>query len=185
MERGLRATPDFGAQTPLSRSSTQLSLATHIDSNGGYVTRQPIQVLVIPFRRTSRGYRFGVLHRADFDAWQGVAGGGEGTEGPSEAAARELGEELSIDGRVSIIELDTRSSIPAYFFEQRSSWARNTFVVPEYAFGADVTGHRVRLSEEHTEIRWLSYETASQMLTWDSNKTALWELWQRLTTWED
>lgn len=69
------------------------------------VTKQPVQVLVLPFRRTTRGFRFGVLRRADLNAWQGVAGGAEDLESPSDAASRELCEELSLAGPVPILQL--------------------------------------------------------------------------------
>jgi dATP pyrophosphohydrolase len=35
-------------------------------------------------------------------------------------------------------------------------------------------------SREHTSYRWLSYDEAARLLRWDSNKTALWELNERL-----
>jgi dATP pyrophosphohydrolase len=41
-------------------------------------------------------------------------------------------------------------------------------------------GHEIVLSDEHTEFRWVSYEDAVRMLRWDSNKTAVWELRERI-----
>ena len=34
----------------------------------------------------------------------------------------------------------------------------------------------LNLSHEHTEYDWVDYETAIKRLRYDSNKTALWEL---------
>ena len=54
-------------------------------------------------------------------------------------------------------------------------------VVPEYAFGVEITASDViTLSHEHTEVAIVSYEEAMQMPKWDSNKTAIWELNHRL-----
>jgi len=36
------------------------------------------------------------------------------------------------------------------------------------------------LSHEHTEYKWVDYETAREMLKYDSNRTALWELNKRI-----
>jgi dihydroneopterin triphosphate diphosphatase len=36
------------------------------------------------------------------------------------------------------------------------------------------------LSDKHDEFRWLAYEQAQDLLKWDSNKTAIWELNERL-----
>jgi len=52
--------------------------------------------------------------------------------------------------------------------------------VPQQAFGVELSQHEILLSDEHTEFRWVPYEDAARMLRWDSNKTALWELHERL-----
>ncbi len=36
------------------------------------------------------------------------------------------------------------------------------------------------LSHEHIELKWECFENADSLLNWDSNKTALWELNERL-----
>ena len=41
-------------------------------------------------------------------------------------------------------------------------------------------GQELALSQEHDMIRWLSFEEATRLLTWDSNRVALWELNERL-----
>ena len=35
-------------------------------------------------------------------------------------------------------------------------------------------------SHEHDQVEWLDYGEARGKLTWDSNRTALWELGERL-----
>ena len=37
-----------------------------------------------------------------------------------------------------------------------------------------------RRADDRTAHRWLAHEEAARLLTWDSNKTALWELNERL-----
>ncbi|MCD1216844.1 NUDIX pyrophosphatase, partial [Vibrio cholerae] len=37
-----------------------------------------------------------------------------------------------------------------------------------------------QLSNEHTNFRWCGFQEASELLKYDSNKIALWELEQRL-----
>jgi len=53
-------------------------------------------------------------------------------------------------------------------------------MIPEHCFAVDAGGSTITLSNEHTECRWLSYEQAFSLLKWDSNRTALWELNERL-----
>ncbi|WP_411133165.1 NUDIX hydrolase [Streptomyces sp. C10] len=142
--------------------------------------RAPFQILVVPFRRVDEQFEFAVLRRQDMNVWQGVAGGGESGESPQQAAVREAREELGLDRTVVLYPLQTTASIPARFFADRDSWPAGTYVVPEYSFAADLTDVEVRLSDEHTDVQWLDYKAASDLLRFDNNRTALGELHERL-----
>jgi dATP pyrophosphohydrolase len=43
-----------------------------------------------------------------------------------------------------------------------------------------VTEEMLVMSSEHKEYKWVSYSEAFEMLKYDSNRTALWELKTRL-----
>jgi dATP pyrophosphohydrolase len=150
------------------------------------MARTPQNVLVLPFRRLSDGrVGYAIFLRADNPAdpfWQGVAGGVEGEETLIEAARRELREETGLAPPArGWIALDARASVPAIVFRDSQLWGSDTFVVHEYAFGVDVSdGDEIALSHEHSEFRWLEFDAASQLLRYDSNRTALWELNERL-----
>lgn len=142
--------------------------------------RAPFQVLVLPYRRAADSFEFGVLSRADDTCWQGIAGGGEGRETPLEAARREALEEAGIPAEARFIELQAMCSVPVYLFRDGAAWGDTLYVIPEYSFGVDCTGRHISLSREHTELRWLPFDEARGLLTYDSNRTALWELHQKL-----
>ena len=73
--------------------------------------------------------------------------------------------------------LDTQNSIPTYCFkEARKIWGENCLVIPEYTFAVRMDTTILELSQEHTEYEWVDYKTALKKLSYDSNKTALWEL---------
>ncbi|MBF2503628.1 NUDIX hydrolase [Listeria marthii] len=139
--------------------------------------RQPFQVLVIPFIKKATNYQFGVLLRSDGEVWQFVAGGGEDAESSTEAAIRESIEELKVSDTFKMYQLDSRAHIPSFHFA-----FEKPYVIPEFCFAIDLTSlsSEVELSLEHKELKWLSYEAASNILEWDSNKTALYELNERL-----
>lgn len=59
-------------------------------------------------------------------------------------------------------------------------WGEDFFEIKEYSYGVEVFTRDLNLSNEHTTYKWISFEEASSYLKWDSNKTALWELNQRL-----
>ena len=59
-------------------------------------------------------------------------------------------------------------------------WGEAVYVIPQYGFGVQAEKKELVLSAEHTEYRWLQYEEAHQLLKYDGNKTALWELDTRL-----
>ena len=114
--------------------------------------RRPEQVLTIPFIRTGESVLYGVLHRADFDAWQGVAGGVEEDENPYQAAMRELQEELSVSGGQSVYKLTAMKTVLAHFFKESAEWDEDIYTVPEYSFAADLSNMDVDLSHEHDSM---------------------------------
>lgn len=140
--------------------------------------RAPFQVLVIPFRHRAKGVEFAVLKRSDADCWQFVSGGGDEGETPIQAAGRETCEETGLQGQV--FPLDSIASIPKDCFAGAESWGDDVFVIPEHCFAVDAGDSTIILSGEHTECRWLGYKQAFSLLKWDSNRTALWELNERL-----
>ena len=143
------------------------------------MARAPYQVLVIPFDDTA-DLRVAVLRRADMDAWQFVAGGGEEGETPLAAARREAMEEIGAGGE--LYPLDSCCSVPASVIrrEARSHWPARTLVIPEYAFALRVQADGLTLSHEHSSEVWASPEEAARLLRYDSNRTALAELTERI-----
>ena len=144
------------------------------------MARAPLQVLVLLYRRTENGHEYCVFRRSDSGWWQGVAGGGEDTETPEEAARRELMEEAGLD--LPVMRLQMMDTMPVTVFRERElyGWPDDLYAVPQYAFAADATGHEVKLSDEHTVCEWLTYPLAQERLFFQSNKNALWELDHRL-----
>jgi len=146
------------------------------------VARALLQVLVLPFRVSRTGeIEFAVFKRSNSDAWwRAVAGGAEGQETAEQAARREMFEEAGIPPTTPLIPLDSVASVPVHFFRDRHLWGPDTYVIPQYAFGVQVDDHTIVLSDEHSVFRWARYEDAARMLRWDNNRTALWELHERL-----
>ena len=142
--------------------------------------RAPFQVLVIPFRRTDDGFKYALFRRCDGGYWQGIAGGGEDDESPLDAVRREAREEAGLDPDSRLIRLDTTSTVPVTCFADSHLWGDDLYVVPEHCFGLDATGRTIRLSDEHTEFRWFPAPDAMAAAQYDSNRTAIWELNQRL-----
>lgn len=146
------------------------------------MARAPFQVLVLPFVLIRKCPLFAIFRRSDSHAelWQGIAGGGEDDETPLEAAKRESREEANISGECAFFQLESMSMLPvenvAGFL-----WGPQTLVIPEWSFGVEVQEQIVRLSHEHREVRWLPFSEAMRLLTWESNRTALWELNHRIS----
>lgn len=146
------------------------------------MSRAKMQVLVIPFLPQGEFILYCIFRRADMGIWQFIAGGGEAGEAPLEAAKRETREETGIERDAAFYPLDSICSIPTQCFSEKSrkEWGEACLVIPEYAFAVKVNSTRVVLSAEHGEYRWVDYLTALRLLKFDSNKTALWELDQKI-----
>lgn len=142
------------------------------------MSRAPFQVLVLPYRITQDNAVFYAVFKREPSTggyWQGIAGGGENGESPLVAAKRETHEEAGIDPSNEYVKLDSCATVPvANVCGFR--WGDDVLVIPEYCFGVKVEDEQLQLSYEHTEYRWLSYDSAMEILHWDSNKCALWEL---------
>lgn len=141
--------------------------------------RQPIQVLVIPYRQMAGLFQFAIFKRSDAHYWQFIAGGVDGQETPAQAATREAFEEAGIKAE-KIMTLDSMCTMPAHIFPAWQLWPKETHVVKEFSFAIEVFQKKIILSDEHTEYKWCSHEQACAFLKWDSNKNALDELHQRL-----
>ena len=145
------------------------------------ITRCPYQILVLPFIRISnKNPEFCIFKRADASYWQGIAGGGEEKELPLQAAEREIFEESGISNTAKLFQLETISSIPVHYFTDREAWKENKYVIPNYCFAIEAFSYSITLSDEHSEYKWVNYQEARKLLYWDNNKTALWELNERI-----
>ncbi len=137
------------------------------------------QVLVFPFRKCDKeSYEYAIFRRIRSGLWQAISGGGKTGESFIEAAKREAWEETGIPQSAEYFSLQTVNSVPVYFFSEQTPEGR--YVIEEHWYAVDCSDMEITLSPEHSEYRWVNYETALKMLKWDSNKTALWELNQRL-----
>lgn len=142
--------------------------------------RKPYQIIAFPYLKADKGYLYAIFKRRDLNFWQGISGGGEDSETPIETAKREAFEEAGIDSSSEFVALDSLTTIPVvdvgeYVHEE------DILVLPEYSFGVEVFSVDLDIGTEHSEYRWLPYREARELLKYDSNKSALWELNHRLT----
>ena len=146
------------------------------------MARAPFNVLVFPYRFINHSIEYAIFNRSDSeeDFWQGLSGGGEDSETPIETAIRETWEESRIPKDSQFIQLDSISSVPVTAFGDSHLWKKDRYVISEYCFGVPAEGRKIVLSHEHVEFKWLTFEKAIELLKFESNKIALWELDQRL-----
>lgn len=142
--------------------------------------RAPFQILAISYRIINGIPLFCVLCRSDAGYWQFIAGGGEDAETPLEAAKREIFEEAGVIVK-DILQLTFMTYVPASCIAEhhRKNWPDDTYVLPEHCFAFECN-EEIKLSHEHTECRWVTYDEACGILYWQSNKVALYELKCRL-----
>jgi len=104
--------------------------------------------------------------------WQPITGGNHNGEALRETVTRELYEETQLQAPLRIIE-----DVHTFSFT-----AKNGTPLTEYVFGAEVAADaEVTLSDEHDELRWVTYDEALTLLTYESNKEAMTKLLARIT----
>jgi len=148
---------------------------------GGSAMRQPQNVHVYLYRKNGGDqFEYAIFQRAD-DAkcWQGISGGVEEGETIEQAAAREAFEEGGVPANTPLYRLDTVSYLPADTFAAHRQWGKDVVVCPMLFFAMPFTGD-IRLSGEHLNVMWHTYQPAYDLVYWHDQKTALWELNQRL-----
>ncbi|QZN94844.1 NUDIX hydrolase [Symbiopectobacterium purcellii] len=143
--------------------------------------RQPKQVLVVPYAIYESELYLYLLKRKDMDYWQWVAGGVEENETLLRAAMRESSEELGIMLKTSdLIPLESLCSIPRCYFNSDKEWGHDFYTVTEYSFAVRLPmNSQLNFSDEHSEVSLIKYSQLSKYHTWDSNRTAAWELNER------
>lgn len=142
--------------------------------------RKPIQVLIFLYRKNNNNkYEYCIFQRSKTQIWQAISGGVEDDETLIETVKREVLEETSIEVN-DIFELSSVSSIPVVNVTGEFSWGNDVYVVTEHSFGVFTDNSDIKLSSEHKQYEWFTFDEAYNKLTFDSNKTALWELNQRL-----
>lgn len=141
--------------------------------------RGEYQVLVIPFIREKHKVKYIMFQRRDNNKWQFVSGVGENDETPAMAMRREAGEEIGITNGV-FYKLSTKNMIPADNFTIHGGKI-DLYAITEYCFAVELkNADKITLSDEHKEYRIEDYEGAIELLTYEGNKTALWELNKRI-----
>ena len=147
------------------------------------MSRQPIQVHIYLYRMNLEGkYEFAIFQRADNELWwQGICGGVEEGETIEKSARREIFEEAGIINKLPLYKLESKSYLPVNIFGEKNQieWSKEIIVIPMYFFAMPYDGI-IKISHEHTECRWLIYEKAKDLVYFHDQKTALWELKERL-----
>lgn len=146
------------------------------------MARAPYQVLVLPYRKQNDQILYCMFKRRDEKLWQFIAGGGEEEDGSILVSAkREAFEEAGISRDEKYTALETVCSIRADCFKNaKALWGENCFVIPEYTFAVELPTGAIQISREHTQWEWADYASAEEKLRYDSNKTALWELNEKI-----
>jgi len=80
----------------------------------------------------------------------------------------------------AIYPLSSISSVPGNVFAARRHWPKDLYVIPVYTFAIEATSREIQLSHEHTAHQWADYKHSYELLHWQSDQAALWELSQRL-----
>lgn len=142
--------------------------------------RLPKQVLIIPYRITNGVAEFCIFKRKDLEFWQWISGGVEDfDENILAAAKREILEETGVKD-VELTELECVTKIPVVNIVKEFRWGNDIFYADEYSFSVKFDNIEIQLSEEHNIYSWVSYEEARKKLKYDSNKSALWELNEKI-----
>jgi len=115
--------------------------------------------------------------------WQWVAGGVEQNEDVNDAAIREAEEELGIQitKKENLLRLESYCTMPRSIFDCEAYWPKTFYTVKEFSFALKLDNTTaISISDEHLQFKLIRYSDLVKFKTWDSNRTAAWELNERL-----
>ena len=142
--------------------------------------RAEYQVIIIPYVLENHILKVAIFCRKKLLYWQFVSGGGEDCETLVETAKRELKEEIGLHVNIGKLKkLDAICTIPKHFFKAHK-YKEDIYVIPEYSFCVEMNNKNITLSDEHVKYMWVNVKKAFELLLYDSNKTALWELNEKI-----
>lgn len=141
----------------------------------------PFQLCVLPFRKKRYGYfEYALFRRKNNQYWQNITCRGDDNELPIKVAKRGAFKEACIPIFTDYFLLKTISVMPSYFSTYSQYQQRDHYVIPIYYFAVDCTDIEIVLSNKLLEYKWVDYEHGEELLYCENNKTALWELNERL-----
>jgi dATP pyrophosphohydrolase len=123
------------------------------------------QVQVIIFKLINNEPLFLLLKRNALKGgfWQGVTGGVKLEEKIEDAMKREVFEETGITQWV-------RKMDNVHYFEYDTGFIEYG-IMKEYVFALEIySDQNIKMSDEHTEMRWCNLEEALKLLKYDNNK---------------
>ena len=124
----------------------------------------PIKVEGILFAKVENDFKFLILKRSKEEGnyWQPLTGTVSDDESLKQTLLRELDEELGIKNIKSIVK-------DVYHF----NWEWDGEVYLEFVYGIELyLDQEIKLSQEHSEFKWVKYETAVEMIKKENNKKA-------------
>lgn len=128
------------------------------------------------FRRNEKTFLYLIL-KYKAGHWDLVKGHSEGDESEKETVLRELEEETGITQAEFVPGFREKVS---YFFQRQG----NTVYKEVAYFLAETPEERVRLSDEHVAYRWLHYEEALNMITFENSRSVIKKAHERLAAQE-
>lgn len=138
------------------------------------MSKRKIQVEIIVFKVIEGKILFLLLKRNEQKGcfWQPITGGVHDEETLVRAVNRELQEETGITEYLHIIN-------DVHYFEFETE---EYGLLKEYDFGIQVSPDaNIKLSPEHTEMKWCSLEESLNLLKYENNKTGFKKLFSLLT----
>jgi 8-oxo-dGTP pyrophosphatase MutT (NUDIX family) len=129
-------------------------------------------VFIVIYSKTEKGIEYLILKRKlHWKGWEFPKGGLENNENSQKTILRELKEETGIKNPLIITKFDFSGK---YKYEKELSDREGVIGQTFSLYGIRVKKQLIKVdSKEHSNYRWVDYNTAMSMLTWPNQKKCL------------
>jgi 8-oxo-dGTP pyrophosphatase MutT (NUDIX family) len=156
----------------LKRNLEKITLIIKRKWGDGYKMKYRKSLFIVTYAKTKKGIRYLILKRKlHWIGWEFPKGGRRFYETKKRTTKRELKEETGLDAiKIKKFNFSGKFDYDKEY-PDRKGFKGQTYIL--YSAEVKKPDRKIKLSEEHSDYRWLNFEDAVKKIKWENQKNSL------------